>query len=187
MKKILSVAAVLMVLFVGCSEQMSVNSPVGKVNTEEPNWIALPQAEGMQVNEIVSILKTIDGSKGGSIELNNIYWGGTFGTVTLTSSLAFPKDSHKGKVTFTVSHDDVTCVSTFGPSYTFQKNLILNVKYTGVNLTGINPSTVKFAYLASDGSVQIAQHEGITVDASTGTLSVKNAKIPHFSRYGFVN
>ena len=119
--------------------------------------------------------------------MNNSYSGGSFGTVTLTSSLVFPKGSHSGKVTFTVSHDDAACVSTFGPSYVFSKNLTLNIRYTGVNLNGINTSTVKFVYLAADGSVEYAINDGIIADRTTGTLQVINGRIPHFSRYGFVN
>ena len=35
--------------------------------------------------------------------------------------------------------------------------------------------------------VEYAVNDGIVVDLSTGTLQVINAKIPHFSRYGFIN
>lgn len=179
--------ALLTLFALGCSEQSNVLAPITNLSLKEPNWIALPQAEGMQVNAVVTTSRTIDGSKGGTIALNNSYSGGLFGTVTLTSSLLFPKGAHLGKVTFTVSHDDSYCVSTFGPSYKFSKDLTLNVKYTGVNLSGINSSTVKFAYLAADGSVEYALNDRIILNAATGTLQVINAKLPHFSRYGFVN
>ena len=86
-----------------------------------------------------------------------------------------------------MTNDGATCVSTFGPSYVFNLSLTLNITYTGVNLSGINPSTVKFAYLATDGSVKYAANDGIVVDLATGKLQVVNAVIPHFSRYGFVN
>jgi hypothetical protein len=187
MRRYIFLFSALALFVIGCSQESNMIASDNKVNTNTPNWIALPQAEVMQVNAIVSTSKTIDGPKGGTIALNNSYSSGLFGIVTLTSSLIFPKGSHPGKVTFTVSHDDSYCVSTFGPSYKFSKELTLNVKYTGVNLLGINPSTVKFVYLAADGSFQCAQNDGITVNFFTGTLEVINAKIPHFSRYGFVN
>ena len=86
-----------------------------------------------------------------------------------------------------MTNDGATCVSTFGPSMysIYRQFLILHILVS--ILSGINPSTVKFAYLATNGSVQYAQHEGITVDLATGTLGVLKAKIPHFSRYGFIN
>ena len=69
----------------------------------------------------------------------------------------------------------------------FNGSVVYNVTYSGIDLTGIDPKTVQFAYLASDGSVQYAANDGIVVDLATGKLQVINAKIPHFSRYGFVN
>ena len=186
MKKYISIIALLSLFVIGCSEQTSINSPVNNVSTNEPNWIALPQAEGMQVNQEASTSKLIDGPKGGEITLKNSSNGGLFGTVTIDSKLQFPKGAFHGKVTFTVTHDDEACVSTFGPSFVFNKDLTLNVKYSGVDLTGIDLTNVKFAYLAVDGSLQYAVNDEIVVDLSNGTLSVKNAKIRHFSRYGFI-
>ena len=189
MKKYISIAVLLAVFLIGCSEKASINEPIVNSNpTSEPNWIALPQANGMQVNQAVSTSQKIVGKDGGSIILNNSYSGGSFGKVTLTSCLTFPKLAFPGKdKTFTVSHDDSYCVSTFGPSIVFDRSLTFNITYTGIDLNRIDPSNVKFAYLSADGSVQYAENDGIKIDLSTGTLCVVNAIIPHFSRYGFVN
>ena len=42
-------------------------------------------------------------------------------------------------------------------------------------------------YLAPDGTLQPVVHDGVVIDKRIGKLQVINAKIPHFSRYGFVN
>ena len=83
--------------------------------------------------------------------------------------------------------DNKTTVTSFSPSMEFNKKASFSITYQGLKLYGINISDIKFAYIASDGSVQYAENEGITVDKYMGILKVKNAKIPHFSRYGFVN
>jgi len=75
----------------------------------------------------------------------------------------------------------------FAPTMVFYSDVYYNVTYSGLNLNGIDLSKIKFAYIGADGSIQIAEHEGITFNTATGMLSVKNARIPHFSRYGFVN
>jgi len=186
MKRYIYLFALLTLLVIGCSEQSSVLSPNNNVNTNEPNWMALPKAEGMQVNGEVSTSKLIRGNNGGNISLNYKFRDSQSGIVTLKSDIRFPKLSFSGNVTFTITHDNLSCVAAFGPSFVFNKDLILNVKYIGIDLTGINPSTVKFAYIAADGSVQYAVNDGIVVDLSTGTLEVINAKIPHFSRYGWL-
>ena len=186
MRRSIYLFALLTLFVVGCSEQSSVIAPVNNVNTNEPNWIALPKAEGMQVNTVVSNSKIIDGTKGGIIALNNMYHSST-GDVVIKSDLRFPDRSFSGQVKFTVSHDDATCLSTYGPSYVFNKALIFNITYTGVDLSTVNPLTVKFAYISTKNSVEYAVNDGIVVDKTTGTLQVINAQIPHFSRYGFVN
>ncbi len=48
MKKYISIIVLLSLFVIGCSEQTSINSPVNDLNTNEPNWIALPQAVGLQ-------------------------------------------------------------------------------------------------------------------------------------------
>ena len=78
-------------------------------------------------------------------------------------------------------------VQLIPPSMVFNKPLIFTITYTGIDLSTINPADVKFAYIAADGSVQYAVNDGIVVDLAIGKLQVINARIPHFSRYGFVN
>jgi hypothetical protein len=186
MRRSIYLFALLTLFVVGCSEESSVLSPVNDVSISEPNWIALPQAVGMQAEKISSSQKSINGAIGATWKWNTSYTG-TLGRVTIDFNMVFKPNSFSGTKTITQSHDDATCVSTFNPSMVFNTPVICTVTYAGLDLSGINPSTVKFAYLAANGSVQYASHEGITVNLSTKTLSVKNAKIPHFSRYGFVN
>ena len=73
----------------------------------------------------------------------------------------------------------------FSPSSVFNIPLVLNLKITGVDLTGINPNDINFYYFAQDGSVFSVQNDGITIVPQTGTLEITNAKLPHFSRYGW--
>jgi len=186
MKKYISIIVLLSLFVIGCSEQTSINAPSTNVNTNEPNWIALPQAEGLSINQSFTSSKTIYGSSGGSIYLNKNYTSST-GTVTIYAKAYFPQYSFWGSKYITMTVDDQTCTATFSPAMVFNKPVVYNLTYTGINLNNINLSNIKFAYLANDGSIEYAQHEGITVDLATRKISVKNAKIPHFSRYGFVN
>ena len=64
MKKYISIMVLLSLFVIGCSEQTSINAPVKNLNTTEPNWIALPQAEGMHVEKISTSTKTINGTNG---------------------------------------------------------------------------------------------------------------------------
>ena len=58
---------------------------------------------------------------------------------------------------------------------------------TGLDLTGVNPNTLDFVYIDVNGNMYSVQKEYVIMDLSNGMLKVKNAKLNHFSRYGFVN
>jgi len=186
MKQLLSIAAILLMFFVGCSEESIVNSNPTSAQ-KDYKLIKLPASTGLQVNNIYSDTKQIEGSQGGSLSLQGSYSGGPFGTVTVNATLEFPEGSFSGSKTISMTADDEYCASTFLPGMSFWKSGIYNITYTGVNLTGVNPATVKFVYLKQDGTLEYPVHEGITVDFATGKISVKNAQLDHFSRYGFVN
>jgi hypothetical protein len=186
MKKYISIIILLSLFVIGCSEQTSINSPVSDLNINEPNWITLPQEVGMSIEKISSSSKSVNGANGTTWPWSTSYTG-TLGRVTISSTLVVEPNSFSGTKTITQKHDDATCATTFGPSMVFNIPLSFTIKYTGIDLSQINPATVKFAYISNDGSVVYAVNDGIVIDLSTGTLQVINAQIPHFSRYGFIN
>ncbi len=187
MRRSIFLFGLLSLFVIGCSEQSGLVAPENKVNTTEPNWIALPQPEGLSTEANFSTSKWINSYYGGTISEYESYYGGPFGRVTIDVDAYFPRYSFSGSKYITMIVDDQTCTATFSPHMVFSKEVIYNATFTGVDLSSVNPATVKFAYLADDGSVQYAANEGISVDKIRGKLVVKNAKIPHFSRYGFVN
>ena len=75
----------------------------------------------------------------------------------------------------------------FGPAMQFSIPVKYTLTVSGLDLTGINPATLDFVYVAQNGSMTGIEYDSITMDAATGTLKVTNAKLNHFSRYGFVN
>jgi hypothetical protein len=186
MKKFLLIFALIGLLFYGCTNDHDITSPEQSTNIE-PNWIKLPTPEGLQLNTDYTQTMAINGTQGGYLTCNFSYSGGSYGQVSASAELIITFGSYPGKKSISITLSDQNTSVIFGPELNFNSDVFYSVTYTGINLTGIDPQTVKFAYIANDGTTQIAQHEGITVNLSTGTLSVHNARLPHFSRYGFVN
>jgi hypothetical protein len=186
MKNYLLIFALTGLFFYGCANESDITAPEQSINLE-PNWIKLPTAEGLQVNTDYTATNRINGTQGGNLGCSFSYSGGNFGQISVFAELVVTFGSFPGmkNISMTLSNENTSVI--FGPELNFNSNVFYSVTYTGINLTGIDPQTVKFAYIANDGSIQIAQHQGITVDFSTGKLSVHNARLPHFSRYGFVN
>jgi len=188
MKNLLIHSLFSILLFFGCNNESEVTSPVGSNTIQEPNWIALPPPEGLYVNTEYNDTRSWDGKKSGTpLSKNASYYGWPFGLVTINASLSSEKNSYPGIRTLSMTLETNSTVVTFGPEQVFNIPLKYNVTFTGVDLSGINPATVQFAYIAADGSVQYAVNDGIIVNLATGKLGVINARIPHFSRYGFIN
>jgi hypothetical protein len=185
MKTLFTLFTFFLLLIVGCSDQTSITAPEENqqyAQTQEPNWISFPQSSDSQLLKGIYNSVTLDGSQGYTWE-----WNASISGILVSSTLVFQPNSFSGIKTITANLDRYTCLVTFGPSMNFDIPLSLSLSYKGIDLSGINPQTVKFAYIAADGSVQFAPNDGITIDKVRGILSVRKAKIPHFSRYGFVN
>jgi len=184
MKKFMSLIVLLSLFVIGCSEQMSINSPVN-TSSSEPEWLQLPEDTGLGVEKIYTISKTINGARATTWSWSGKYTA-TTGPVSISSVMAFPAGAFSGSKTITQSHDDATCSTTFGPAMIFLKSLTFTITYTGINLTNYDPADIAFAYLNVDGKVMFAANSGITVDKVKKILKVTNAIVPHFSRYGFI-
>jgi hypothetical protein len=177
-----------LLFFFGCDQGSDLTSPVDEIKSDNANWISLPAPAGMHIENTFTVTKKINGAKGGFLTMSESYPGGPFGNVTIEAELKFERGAYPGNKRICMSHDDFGLVATFKPTfYKFNDRVTYTVTYTGIDLSGIDPENVRFAYLATNGDVEYTQHEGITVDVSTGTIQVINAMIPHFSRYGFVN
>jgi hypothetical protein len=190
MKKYISVIVLLSLFVIGCTEQTSVTSPVNKVQTQEPNWISLPNGEsGMSVMSmpIFEVSKNINGKNGGRLNINERYDGGPFGEVKVKAQIEFPKGSFTDTKYITMILDTQFGLATFLPHSNFDKDAIYNVEFWGLDLSSIDPSKVNFVYQAEDGSYEYIERSRIQVDVKNGWLKLTDARLPHFSRYGFVN
>ncbi len=76
-------------------------------------------------------------------------------------------------------------VMTFGPHGTFfNYDALLNIRVIGLNLLRAKNKTIDiYYYNEDDGSWKKIERDWIKVNYKLGLIIVKNAKLPHFSRY----
>jgi hypothetical protein len=189
MRRLIYIISFITVIYLlGCNENPEITSPVNGIKSENANWISLPNIEGMYIENSFTVTKRINGAQGGFLSMYESYSGGPFGTVTIDAELIIDQGAYPGNKNISMTNDDFECATTFAPSFEkFNDIVTYTVAYAGIDLSNIDPNNIKFAYIATNGDLEYAQHEGITVNVSTGTIQVINALIPHFSRYGFVN
>lgn len=131
--------------------------------------------------------KYINGTNGGWFSESFSYQGGPSGTVNITSTLHFYANSFSGSQNISQTFNTATAEINFGPSMQFNVSVDYTLTITGLDLAGVDPTTLDFVYIDANGNMFAVEYESITMDLNTGMLKVNNVELDHFSRYGFVN
>jgi len=97
MKQLISFLFLTLLLIMGCNNESELTSPIENNTIQEPNWIALPQAEGLQVNTEYTQTASINGTQGGRLECSFSYSGGNYGQVTGFAQLVISSCSYPGR------------------------------------------------------------------------------------------
>lgn len=180
MKKILLLFIPVVFILAGCSQ--SVLEPTSPVQEVQKSAISLPPNSSLQIENEYSVSEDIDGSKGGIVRMNESYYSES-GKVTIRAKLRIPKDSFTGSET--IGYDVYTSDGSieFSPGMTFNEDLVFDIKYTGLDLSGIDPNEIQFLYVDENSNTYPVQYSSLNVDVEKGILEVKGAVISHFSRY----
>ena len=186
-KVIVSLALVLLIpILWGCSD--SVVNPISENPTanNQKGWITLPKNPGMRVEDDYSASKVIDGNMGGEVQLNVDYKATSSLHIKIAAKIKVPKGAYSGEKNVTMIINNTDGTASFYPSpETFNKPLIFDLEILGIDLTGVNPKTLDFAFIASDGSFESVDCHKIEAKIKEGKLKVDDAEIPHFSKYGW--
>ena len=188
MKKLLTLSLLSFLFFFGCNQDSEILAPVEEPSNQDYNLISLPTPTGgLSIETIYSFSMEISGEQGGTFYNYFSYEGGIFGEVWVVSTLVFPPNSFTGNKDITKTYNTDYATMEYGPSMSFNEPVLCDLLYYGLDLTGINPETVRFVYIRNDGTIVDCEYESLTVIVASGLLYVKNAQLNHFSRYGFVN
>jgi hypothetical protein len=188
MKYLLTLGLASLMLFLGCEQVSEPTLPENHSANQQLNLISIPAPDGgLSVETLLTKYKEIDGDDGGEFRATFSYSGGPFGTVTVVSELDFDEDAFEEEEWISQTLDTDYAAMKFGPPMQFEEDVELNLVITGLDLTGVDPNTVKFVYIDEDGTVEYVNYDWINVNVSTGTIEVDDADLTHFSRYGFVN
>jgi len=188
MKHLLTLSLASLMFFFGCDQGSDPTAPTSESSAQEYNLISLPTPTGgLSIETIYSFTKDISGEEGGIFYNGFSYEGGPFGTVTVNSRLLFPENSFSGQQDITKTFNTDFATMEYGPSMSFNVPVICGLRFYGLDLSGVNPETVKFVYIRTDGTIDDVDYESLSINVSSGYIWVKNAELNHFSRYGFVN
>lgn len=191
MKKLIFTLFGLVVLLSSCKDAKSIVAPSG--NADNMRWISMPTdlktKSGLKTENTFISFEMIEGKKGGNLKCKLELVTPDGDDFKIQAKLKVPKHSFNDNeiMLFTMEIDQNNTVTGFSPTpFTFDIPLEYEIEYKGLDLTGVTPENISFAYIAGDGSLQVAQYENIDIDYNKNKIKVKKARIPHFSRFGFV-
>jgi len=133
------------------------------------------------------VSKVIDGQSGGEIEFDYEFVTSEGNTISIWAKLNIPNGAFDGVEEIWMIVNNEFGTISFYPHIVFNEPADFDATYTGIDLSGINPNSVDFIFQNYDGSPEQITYDEITTMISEGKLELIKAKIPHFSRYGFVN
>jgi hypothetical protein len=187
MKNSLTLFLLIFLVFFGCNQESEITSPINNSTNNELKLLSLPRpASGLSVEDEYTVSMIISGGKGGVFSADYSYQGNN-GTVYQISILEFEGGSFYSTKTISQTFSTIGAAMVFGPPMQFLKVVKYTYKISGLDLAGVNPSTLDFVFIDANGNMYPVEYDYIAMDVNSGTLKVAGAKLNHFSRYGFVN
>jgi len=179
MKKILILNIFAGLILAGCAPENPVSLNQNSVD-QKIEWLG-NNSGSLSVETELTLVKTINGSTGGIIEINE-----TLGKISIKGSLTIPGGAFPENQNISISFNDNWYYQEYQPSPLFFRTpLILNLVYKNVSLMTDDPLKIGFYYITDAGKFVKAEYESLLVDPINNTLGITGAKIPHFSRWGW--
>ncbi len=166
-----------------------------KVDTYPPGAESVFIPMNLPPSEIpnLTVSKVIDGQSGGYIETYFEYDDGPGpgdgprhnNDIILYARLDISPNAFNGSETIWMIIDNEIGSISFYPHIVFNTPVNLDLIYRGIDLEGIIPNSVDFIFQNFDGSTEQLTYASIVVDPDEGYLALDDAKLHHFSRYGW--
>jgi hypothetical protein len=175
MKKLSLLYILLLILFNGCGDEITDSE-----ETVQLTFIDLPSNPALGDTTKFDNYYMMHGSYGTTIQFNRQFPGGPFGQYSISASLLIAT----GTIAAT---DSMICLLSVGATNTsslvspleqyFAHPFKLTLKYTGLDLQGLDISNLKFVYTnGTDVTINVT-YDSLLLDYVTGTLEIVNAVI----------
>ena len=181
MKKILILFSITLILIsFSCSDTNSVNSPLQSESTIQLD---------ISTNYQFYISKIIDGSIGGEISIDTLLRNVQGNLVRVEARLKIDSLSFEGTREISIIPNVNDASVQFFPKMKFSVPAKLHLVYTGLSLEKLGftwNSKVDFVFISDGGIIEPVEYNFCTINWPQQQLRVSNAKLTHFSRFGFV-
>ncbi|MBT8386923.1 MAG: hypothetical protein KJO12_05880 [Ignavibacteria bacterium] len=183
MKKTFLLLIIVGITFLSCSDNLD-NTIV--ISPTEADKLINPNPS---IYQHLFASKLIDGEIGGELVLDETFINGEGREINVYARLRVLERSYKGTINISMLANDEDVSIQLFPEMNFNRAVRLDLIYTGIDLKALGYTTtgnVDFAYFADNGDVELIESDFSHVNIQQNQISVRNAKLLHFSRYGFI-
>jgi len=185
-------------MMIGCQDTSNITDPIDnpysdglnkKPSHEEYELISLPTKAAEWQGATFSVSKQINGNTGGQVQMFDYYVTSSGLPFYIFISLNIPKNAFTGTQTITMTLDDEYAYIHFYPEMDFNKDLILNQYFQGIDLIQFGGNYLQemdFVYIDDDGKLEVIEKNSVTLNNIIGLVKIEGARIPHFSRFGWI-
>jgi hypothetical protein len=193
--KTLSWGLLLIVVFIlGCEETSNIIDPVNtsvsanynKITDFDYELIPLPPKSPLWIDSIFTISQMIDGNVGGRIIMEKYYIAANGDSINIFADLQIPAGAFTGTENISITVDSEYAAIHFFPSMVFADTLRLFQSFRGLDLSNYSNATLDFVFIDNEGNIELIKKNGCQINIPQGFVRVQNAKLLHFSRYGWV-
>ncbi|HEY7751414.1 MAG TPA: hypothetical protein VH917_03910 [Ignavibacteriaceae bacterium] len=148
--------------------------------------IPLPERSPIYLDSVFSVTKSIIGEIGGHIALDRTYISNRGRLVTMLVNLTIPPNAFSGQrnITLTIDRDYAAVHCLPGMQFNLPLNLVQT--FTGLDIQDYETEDIDFVYIRKNGTLEEVDRTAIVVNKLLGIVTVLDAKLNHFSRYGWV-
>jgi len=179
------------ITFLGCSDNLD-NSPVATpITAEKLTYSHQSENEPKTPTGIESLLhasQLINGKVGGWLILDENYINTAGREIDVYARVRVLPGAYEGTVNIEMFLNDEDVSLQLFPEMTFNREVRLDVWFRGADLEALGYTEsrdVDFAYFADNGDVELIENKKSKVDTRKNKIVVRNAKLNHFSRYGW--
>ncbi|MBT8379800.1 MAG: hypothetical protein KJN64_11255 [Ignavibacteria bacterium] len=169
MKTVNTLVFLILLLLVSCVEETPVESNQNQL--EIPQWIQLPEGNGLSIENQFSVTEYID-VEGGELIIDESYSGGPHGEVKVIAKFNIYENTVPEPLMITMTIDNETGVIDLSPSTIFNQPSDLYVKFEGLDLFNVNPEDIDFINQSS-GEIYNVLYESIDIDIASGIIELK--------------
>jgi hypothetical protein len=181
-------------ILISCNDSSNITDPIlnttsqtlSKDGLNQYELIPLPPKSPAWEDSIFTVSKVINGNVGGVIQMSRYYITASGSPCYIYIYLSIPKNAFTGTKNITMTLDDEFAAVHFYPEMVFAKELRLFQSFEGLQLENLPTGTIDFVFIHDDGSIELIKKNGIQIVVPQGIVRFQNAKLLHFSRYGWI-